>query len=167
MATDLQNNIGGIRRMSGTETKRKADRVVRGRHVTLFDAIEGRVIKKKAIGFQDATGHSRLASSTNQSTTRSAATPEDSLAVRLGCQAIQLPIVDQSLQAILPKSSLLNALHAYTACFYEKHNLVSPGFDESALLALGMFAEESVDALVCNKVQSLLKQRRCPSVEPS
>lgn len=144
--------------MSRPKTKSRSSQVVGGRHVTLFDAIEGRVIKKKATGFQHTNGHSRrLLSSTNTNTARSAATPEDSLAVRLGCQASRLPVVEQSVQTMLPSSTLLNALHTFTACFYEKHQLLTPGFDESALIALGLFAEESVDIMVCSRVEGLLE----------
>lgn len=109
------------------------------RHATLYDALEDRIQKHRATGFLrvDDGREDGLPPQT-----RYAATPRNALAARLDTLPDLLPTPDAATLTKLPQRDLLNAIHGYTANLFETEQFAFRALSETALLAIGIIAEE-------------------------
>lgn len=124
------------------------------RHATLYDALEARINKHHATGFL-GTGKASQHS-------RGAATPTQALAARLNCSPSVIPTASAEQEAALPSSDLLDAIHGYTSLVTSCYK----SMDETALLAMGILLEESVQDLIGEEGYLMLEEPSIDDEEP-
>lgn len=156
------------------------------KHATLYDAIAGRIKKHHATGFLHTRSHITQLGTTASETdsvnvpppvrqesssrakSKASASPNEALAARLSCAESELPTASREQLEALPDSDLLDAIHDYASALYSGDDHCGiRSMDESALLIMGIIAEELTDDVIGEEGHLMLEDRDHHPIEPS